>query len=450
MNTFQDDLRTEIEDVLDEFTVTDMYQLGSLPAQIKTFDAPMQSMQQALAGMARNIIVETVRDGLSKEPKGFQDAMEMLIIDMVANTKRVESASYAVGGVGTIAAGGSNTGTGTVIINNAQPRTHNTTETSWQTTRHEVLNLECEQDHSGGSVLGKEQFRITGKEAVSSFDADWPAGSGLNKTIRVTSAKALGTSRTTTPAPGENALVNSDFQSWASSTLPSRWVDNGSGSHSGTKQEKNTTAAYIWNSESSGNLQLNGNGSFQHKLTQKLKTATGTPASVRGGKNYIISCRIRIAAGSGTIGSGALEFNIQSSSSGSKVSAATKTVDLSSIGTSWVHVNQTWNFSETEIPSDPLFSIECTTAIANTKSLIIDELVMAEIVQHYAGGPGIIIVRGNTDFRTKDTFTSTFAHSATPPGNEMQMMFDQLLGISSMNLNLPSHTSPEIADSLIA
>ena len=68
MNTFQDDLRTEIEDVLDEFTVTDMYQLGSLPAQIKTFDAPMQSMQQALAGMARNIIVETVRDGLSKEP----------------------------------------------------------------------------------------------------------------------------------------------------------------------------------------------------------------------------------------------------------------------------------------------------------------------------------------------------------------------------------------------
>ena len=166
-----------------------------------------------------------------------------------------------------------------------------------------------------------------------------------------------------------------------------------------------------------------------------------------------MSCRIRIAAGSGTIGGGVLELNIQSASSGTKVASATKSQALSSVGVTWVHVTDTWNFTETEIPSDPVFSLEFTTALPASKSIIIDELVLAEVVQNYPGAPGMIIVRGSTDFRTKNKMTVKYQHGSgsTPsePTNEMQMMFDQLFSTSSMNLNLPTSGSPSIADSLI-
>ncbi|QDP65045.1 MAG: hypothetical protein GOVbin1630_2 [Prokaryotic dsDNA virus sp.] len=448
MNDFQDNLRTEIEDVLDEFTVTDMYQTLNLPSSIKTFDAPMMPMHSSIAGIAQNIIMETVRSGLSKEPQSFKHAMELLIQDMVAESKTVEAAAY--GTAGTIAAGGSNTGNGTILVNSSQPRTYQTTDTTWQTIKPEVLTIECKMDKSSGTALGREHFSIIGDEPKNSFNAEWPAGSGVQEGISVTAAKSAGSfTRGVASAPGNNILRNSDFQTFAATTLPLGWVDAGSGSHSGNKQEANTTAAYIWNAESSGNVQLNGNGSFQHKLTQQLRTNSGTPASVYGGKNYILSCRTRIAAGSGTVGSGVLEFNIQSGS-GSKVSSATKSYNLSSLGTSWVHITDNWNFTETELPKDPYFSIECTTAIANTKNIVIDELVLAEVVPVYSGGPGILIVRGSADFRNKDVFTCTWAHGASPPANEMQFMFEQLLGISGMGLNLPTSGSPNIADSLIA
>ena len=60
------------------------------------------------------------------------------------------------------------------------------------------------------------------------------------------------------------------------------------------------------------------------------------------------------------------------------------------------------------------------------------------------------IMTFQADFRNKDVFTCTWAHGASPPANEMQFMFEQLLGISGMGLNLPTSGSPNIADSLIA
>ena len=134
---------------------------------------------------------------------------------------------------------------------------------------------------------------------------------------------------------------------------------------------------------------------------------------------------------------------------GGSATSATKTLDLSGVGTSWTHVSQAWDLSDTEIPTDARFAMEVTTAIPNTVSIVIDELVLAERIQMYPGGPGFIIVRGNADYRTGDTFTVTYAHSASPPANKWQFYFDRFFNTASFNYNLPSSGGSAIADSLI-
>ena len=450
METFQGNLRTEIEDVLDEFTNTDMWQLGSLPAKYKTFDSTLKSNFLQIQDIANTILMESVNTGLSVQANSIQQALWYLIQDM-KGSQYVEAVNYGTNG--TVGAGGSNAGGGTVIVNSVLPKNIMSTATAFQTIRGEVLNLECVRDESSGTTLGREEFEVRGDESKPKFDYDWPAGSGIRKIVPVTAAKSDGNLERYT-GPGRNILRNSDFQTWESSNVISNWTSTQVGSAvfaGGTgPQTKNTTAAYIWNSESSGDLQLNGDSSgWKHKIYQELNSPTGTRGRVLANKCYIFSCRVRIAAGSGTVGgSAAMTFAVENAAS-SKLSSASKTLDVGAIGTSWTHVTEEWNLTETEIPADARFTMEITTAIPNTKAIVIDEMVLAERVQVYPGGPGFIIVRGDDDYRNGDTHTITYAHSASPPANKWQFYFDRFFNTSSYNYNLPSAGGSAIADSLI-
>ncbi len=449
MESYQSNVRAEIEDVLDEFTNTDMYMLGNLPAQYKTFDAPLNASFRQLQNIARNILIETVNAGLSIESTNVQDALWHLIQDMIGSYY-VEAVNYSTSG--TVAAGGSNTGTGTLIVNSNLPKNIMSSATLYQTIKGEVLNFECVADESSDRQLGNEEFNVRGDEFVPPFDADWPLGSGVNRNIKVTCAKDLGAATQRHYVPGVNILRNSDFQLWESTGTPSNWTNTqiGSATYAGgtQPQQKNTTSAYIWNTESSGNLSIIGDSSgWQHRIYQNLNDPTGTRGRVVANGNYILSCRVRLAAGSGTVGGGALKFEIQNQAG--TATSGTKTLDLTSVGTSWTHVTQPWDMSDTEIPTDARFAIDCTTAVPNGKTIVIDELVLAERVQLYPGGPGCILVRGNTDFRTNDTFTITYAHSASPPANKWQFYFDRFFSTGSMNYNLPTSGGSAIADSLI-
>jgi hypothetical protein len=362
----------------------------------------------------------------------------------------VEAVNYSTSG--TVAAGGSNTGNGTVIVNSNLPKNIMSTSTVYQTMAGEVLNLECITDESGGATLGRETFEVLGKEFKSKFDADWPAGSGIKKHLTVTCAKTDG-NLGRFQGPGRNLLRNSNFESWDSTNVLTNWTATqvGSASYVGATgpQQQNTTADYIWNADSSGNLKLIGDSSgWKHKIYQSFNSPTGTRGRVEANKNYVLSCRVRIAAGSGTVGgSAAMKFVIEDAAG--NATSATKTLDVAAIGTSWVHVSQPWDLSDTEIKPDARFAMEVTTAIPNGKSIVIDELVLAERVQMYPGGPGFIIARGSADYRTGDTFTVTYAHSASPPANKWQFYFDRFFNTAAFNYNLPSAGGSAIADSLI-
>ena len=448
METYQGALRAEIEDVLDEFTNTDMWQLASLPARYKTLDAPLSATYDLLKNIASNIVVEEVSTGLSLPQKGIKPALWHLIQDM-QGSQYVEAVNYSTSG--TIAAGGSNTGNGTIIVNSALPKNQMASVTNYQTIYGEVINFECVRDESANTPLGNEVFSVLGGKYEVPFNSDWPAGSGLNSFIDVTSARDF-SSHLNIVSPGVNILRNSDFQLWESTNVAAYWnaTQLGSATYAGATgaQQKNTTAAYIWNAESSGNITLIGDSSgWQHRIYQNLNDPTGTRARVTANGNYILSCRVRIAAGSGTVGGGALRFEIQNQAG--TATSATKTLDLSGVGTSWSHVTQPWDMSDTEIPTDSRFAIDCTTAIPNGKAIVIDELVLAKRRQLYSGGPGCILVRGSADYRTGDTFTMTYAHSASPPANKWQFYFDRFFNMRNYNYNLPTSGGSAIADSLI-
>lgn len=449
METFQGNLRTEIEDVIDEFTSTDMWQLKGLPTKYKTFDSNLAAQFNEIQDIAVGMIFEAVSTGLAKPRTSLKDALWYLIQDM-QGSYYVEAANYSTSG--TIAAGGSNTGTGTIFENSSMPKSLMATATKYQTIRHEVLNFECVTDESGDVTLGREVFRVTGAKREVPFNYDWPAGSGTDTMITVTPAKQETGIYNRNTGPGKNLLRNSDFQTWNSTNVPMFWTSSqvGSATYAGATgpQQKDTTAAYIWNSESSGTIKLIGDSSgWQHRVYQNFNDGAGTASKVLANGNYILSCRVRIAAGSGTVGGGALKFEIQNAAG--SATSATKTLDLTSVGTSWVHVTQPMDLSDTEIPTDARFSIECSTAIPNGKSIVIDELVLAERQQLYPGGPGLLITRGNVDYRTGDTFTMTFAHSANPPGNKWQFLFERFFGMSSYGYNLPTSGGSEIAEGLI-
>ncbi len=120
METFQGNLRTEIEDVIDEFTSTDMWQLKGLPTKYKTFDSNLAAQFNEIQDIAVGMIFEAVSTGLAKPRTSLKDALWYLIQDM-QGSYYVEAANYSTSG--TIAAGGANTGPGTISENRRMPKT---------------------------------------------------------------------------------------------------------------------------------------------------------------------------------------------------------------------------------------------------------------------------------------------------------------------------------------
>ena len=82
METFQGNLRTEVEDVIDEFNSVDMWQLKGLPTKYKTFDATLAAQFSEIQDIATGMIFEAVATGLTKPRSSFKDTLWYLIQDM--------------------------------------------------------------------------------------------------------------------------------------------------------------------------------------------------------------------------------------------------------------------------------------------------------------------------------------------------------------------------------
>ena len=444
-NTFRDTLITEINDVDAEFTAADSDQIAPIISNRDRLAAGSPGLDRAIQQVARQIVIDTVRDGLGLEPENVSHAMELIIKDMNRQNVYVEENTISAGTLSAGLDGLTNTSTiGTVLISNNAPEwMSGASSKKYQNIRAETLRIECTADQSYGRSAGLEEFTVTGSKEPSRFADDWPAGSGTNKKISVTPAENMGKF-----GGNANILRNGTFNSWVSATSVNAYTLGGTGTALGTtaggqggalsnNTERTTTT---FGSRGTYGMQFNGNNSYKHSVFQRINNVGGTPEKIYSGRSYIVSFAYR--AHTTTITSGILRAALWDGTS-SRLSGASATIDFSSTNatSTWANFTAVFDLSEKVVPQDVRFALDFSTALQADRSLIVGECVLAEPVRLYRGGPSILITRGVNDFRVRDGFTLAYTNNYA---SEMQTFFDQYIGMGKMLLPVAGSTS--IAD----
>ena len=461
LNTFKSTIRTETDDITATFTDATNWQIGGLVSNRETFDAFLSGFESLIDQAARRVLMEAVADGLDLKPRDMRHALELLIEDMrttatktvggssVTQTVHVDDSTVST----TVAEISKTANAGVMLATPLMPMNQlgSSVQKNQQNARVETLRVECVADESNGRQAGSEVFLVNGKKSVGPQNYQYPLGSATAKRITVTSANSNASQKT---KQGSNILANSGFDNTTSATAFPGWTADssrasGSFSNGGTPDSSNPIERMAVNFSPDGSygIAFNGDGTEKHRIYQKFGTAAGTMGLVKPLRTYIFAANIRAHADSGTISGGVLKFSLTDSSYNA-ITTATTSHDLSSdnLAATWERVTGVWQTDADSITKDSRFTVEFTTALTDNKTLIMDELVLAEAVQLYPGGPSVLIVRGSADFRNQDRLTLAVANNRA---GEMQNFFDQCFGTCQYNLNLPIAGTNRINDNLI-
>lgn len=461
VNALRTTLRTELDEVTATFTDAEFQQISSLAGTREGLDQFFVGLDNLIDGTAKGVTFEAVQNGLGLRPRSLEHALRLLVEDMrttaaktvgggsVTQTVHVDDSTVST----TVAEIAKTTNSGVMIATALMPMNQlgSSAQKNHQNVKVETMRVECVSDESNGKQGGNEVFLFTGKSSRSTNHYEWPNGSAVSKRVSVTSAN---TARTQKPRQGQNILTNSGFDNTTSATGFPNWTQDssrasGSFSNGGTPDSTNPIERLAVNFSPDGTygIGFNGDGNEKHRIYQKFGTAAGTLGRVNPLRTYIFSAVIRAHGDSGTISGGVLKFSLTDAAYNA-ISTATTSHDLSSDNVAATHerITGVWQTDADSITNDSRFTVEFTTALTDNKTLIMDELVLAEAVQLYPGGPSVLIVRGSADFRNQDRLTLAVANNRT---GEMQNFFDQCFGTCQMNLNLPVAGTNRINDNLI-
>lgn len=462
LNTFKTTMRTEIDDITATFTDSEFHIINSLAGSRESLDQFVLGLDNLIDNTARHTLLDGVINGLELSPRNLEHAIKLLIEDMgnaataktvsggsVTQTVHVDASTVAVA----MSEISKTTNAGVLLKTALMPMNQlgSAVQKDQQNMKQETIRAECVSDESNGRQGGNEVFLFTGKNARSPNHYEWPHGSGVSKRVSVTSAN---TAQTQKPRQGQNILTNSGFDNTTSATSFPNWTQDssrasGSFSQGGAPDSSNPIerGAVNFSPDGTYGIMFNGDGNEKHRIYQKFGTAAGTLARVNPLRTYIFAANIRAHADSGTISGGVLKFSLTDASYNA-ITTATTSHDLSSdnLTATWERVTGVWQTDADSITSDSRFTVEFTTALTDNKTLIMDELVLAEAVQLYPGGPSVLIVRGSADFRNEDRIDLTVVNNHA---GEFQTFFDQCFGTCRMNLNLPVAGTNRMNDSLI-
>ncbi len=202
----QTEATTELDDILDQYNGGRDLAVG-LQEQSELFEAQIGAPLTTIKSVARKTMLEMVEadDPLPAGEKTPEGALKRLVVQMAAAADSVDGTTITVGAV---TAGGSNVGNGIFLIDK-EDLDGNVMESM----RTETLVFKCIADGqpSGGATDGEEVFSVQGENAISSTtDPDWPGGSGISRSLRLTSAGVDGSS-----TPGRNMLTNTNWETWS-------------------------------------------------------------------------------------------------------------------------------------------------------------------------------------------------------------------------------------------
>jgi len=438
----QNTLVTHIEETLGKYTATAIDRteyLGQMAGNREDIADTGRPVQAAVREAIERTIIEQVDDELTPglEPsKTIDSALLRLTEDMGAQTQSIGTTLISFSGV----TNASTTFDGTIIMSPNERfnfgGVKGNAATSNDTPLAETLTARCVKDARDGSlILGNERFEVAGDNAVDRLDRTWPQGSGCRVLMNATCSDMDSRS-----GPGQNMLTNSGFERVDGASFPLDWTI-------GTGTAGTNIGAVTTPYRGSYSIRFEGDGSAERSVYQIM--GQGPRARIKTNTSYVISARIKaavadltqgiiqigLADSTGTVISGCVAA--QTFSGGSPLPEAT-----------WTHLTAAIT-TPLNLGSVVQFRIQTGAgggALANTARLLIDEVVLAEVVTLYPGGPGAVIVPGTANFELADSMKVSIAKTQA----EWHLELDRYLDLAGRGIRFPTSNTPTISSGLIA
>lgn len=383
---------------------------------------------------AENLLLKVVNaDNPRPSSTSIQQALEELIRQMIANSQSVPICTVGA----TAAAVSGIVGTGQVVLS-----TKRADGRQADLTHVEVGNLTCTADAQGGTaVAAAEPWSFKGKyPAANPLFYDWPAGSG--------GSQALTTIDSQLDNSG-NLLTNSGFETFTVANTPDKWtlVTGTAGTHFFSE-------ASVFH-RGTKSLRLAGDGSSQHKLRQTFDdTTNGTTGKLLPTTAYAVALWIqKTSPMSGVTLNLKLVDGSNATVNDDQGTANAFTFDVGGVAEdAWVTVSGTFRTPKL-LPSTLKLEISISgTAITNLENVYLDSLALGRHTALYTGGPLAAMFAGATSWKLADryTITTTNNYAGTTLAYTWQWVFNRWYGMRALDLLLPTHASPTLADSLIA
>lgn len=413
-----DQLPAEFADLSDLFDGVQAESILSPLASLQQgYDAAQQmaiGWNSRLAAFCRDLIINQVDSDNPLPALTIESALAELRRQMLAASASVDANEPSA----TFTPGGSNAGTGTVVV-------------SLKTEKGETLQFVYPEDIegtvTGNTTAGAESWSFRGESArASKLHPLWPGGSGSTKTV--TSRLPTATQSKVTNGGFETAGGDANNASgWTASvgTVPTHHLRDTGTAYRGTCAWK-----FI------------GDGSTLHAITQAVT------ANVAARTHYAVLIRHKASAAPST---GVLTIDLYDGSSTIQDEAGTNssfTVDLTALTTSWSVSTGVFILPD-PLPAAVTLRLRCTTAIQTGKNVFIDDICLLPMTRLYTGGPYVCPIGGATNWALDDTGTLAVSNDFR---GEIQTWFGRLFPtMVSNDLFLPSATGggETIADSLI-
>ena len=448
VRTHQAALRTEVADVVSQYSDADMDMvntiLNTLEDRVKSAGVVLQDIKKD----AEKTLIEMVDDELATSGEGtgglrvrnVKTALQELVRNMEANSATVDGTTITINSATKTLSHSSATGVGDLLLTGMAPRRLTDDITDYPTVKSELIRATCIRDANHSSVTeGAEGLRGLGQRPEERLSEKWPKGSGVRTTLTAANSRY-----SEGKTPGANVLKNSSFEDFTSNAPDSWTIVTGA---AGSTIDDKTAGHYMGDSS----LKYVSNGSLLLEIKQEFNSISGTMGTLQPDKPYSISFAIK-RSGSPSAGvidlecvdSGGTVLNNGVTGREMKVSIAHNNAKLT---TGWVMVTQTC-YTPLSIPKGSYFRIKMSTAFTNTIEIYIDNLCLAEMPRLYPGGLAAQIVSAADPFQFDDEIKIDVDNN--DEGDFLQE-FDRFYNIGAYNLALPSHYggSETIADSLI-
>lgn len=425
----QANLRTEYADVISQYSDADMYMVGNLTRDIEARINDSERIVQQIKRDAESTLVEMVDDDLvasyggGLERKTVPFAIDGLIRQMVDNSSSIDGTTITIG---TVTAGSSNVGNGTMVFSGLASQKNAPTVVDYPSIKTELIRAVCVGDANSNIVAeNAEQFKVLGQRSENQLDDEWPKGSGLNTTIFATNPAFVNGN-----APGQNILRNSNFELFTSNSPDFFTISTGAAGTDVLATSTAYTGSYA--------LEIVGDGSTAVKLIQYLNSDSGSFGRIKPDTPYTISFAIRRngAASAGNfkvyLTDGVSVLNNADSNRKMEISLAYNLIG--GITTSY-QLKTLACMTPKSIPKGAYLVIETDTPFNAGCSIYLDHLCIAEMHRQYAGGIAYQIIPGSTRFAYDDEFTCQITNNGE---GKFATEFDRFFNMQSLGYALPS------------